>query len=78
MSFAQTSSTKLDHTDSHARDVSQWNVVVNDGTQDYEIEVFVNHDNDNYVEFEQPEDLEDFEQDELFLLIAEATAGGAA
>ncbi|WP_157511022.1 hypothetical protein [Frateuria sp. Soil773] len=76
MSFTLISSTKLDHNDDLDRDVSKWNVVVSDGENEFEIEVFVN-DDDNSVEFEQPEGLEDFEQDELFVLLADTAAKAA-
>lgn len=73
MTFTLISSTKADNTDELDRNISKFNVVVSDDTYEYEIEAYADHD-DNTVEFDQPEGLEDFEQDELFILIAEATA----
>lgn len=74
MTISITSSTQVVHTDTLERNILRFETVVNIDGDDYILDVYLNRDNDDAVEFEYPEDLDlsDEDQDEIFTEVVQA------
>jgi IMP cyclohydrolase len=74
MTISITSITQVAHKDELERDILRFETVVNIDGNDYVLDVYLNRDNDDAVEFDYPEDLDlsDEDQDDIFMEVVQA------